>query len=165
VAFVDRLKHPCPGRADRTPNADGWHCRTCAKDVVDLSRLTKRQAAPLLAQRVCIHVELDARGEPVFAPEPDRSLARKLALAGALAIGCASSPPPEPKPQHAAGSVLEPTSLPVGVASDELDSEMLAAWDTPPEQEGPEKILPRPVPQPPPYTQYPPTYDGLWDPF
>jgi hypothetical protein len=141
-----RLKQPCPANADRSPTADGWYCRTCAKDVIDLTRLTKRQAQPLIDRGgICVRLVLAPNGEPVFAPEPRGSALRSLALAGALAIGCAGAAPREPESVASVqGPPMSPDNLPVGVAADEVDHATLTAWQTPPDQEGPMKVTPRP---------------------
>lgn len=74
----------------------GRHCRRCATDVVDLTRVTRSQAEAILRAAggtVCGRVRSDAHGALVFAPEPVRRGILPVAVAGLLAA-CASEPDP-----------------------------------------------------------------------
>src|SRR5262245_16226687 len=113
-----RLKTPCPARADRVPNVGGWFCRTCERDVVDLTRLTRKRAMPLIERGgICIHAALDRNGDPIFAPEPpERSLLHSVALAGALAVGCGGPQVAAPEPRaRIEAPPMTPETLPVGI--------------------------------------------------
>ena len=96
-------------------------CAACANDVVDLTALTRRQAEAVVlrargtADRACIRVAHDVRGEPVFVPEPcqpSRLGAAGLVLAAALgvgALGCGREAPMLP----ASAATLSPMGPPV----------------------------------------------------
>ena len=128
MTFKDRLTRPCAQRwAELLPRGEGRYCGQCDTTVIDLSRLTKRQALEKTKGGACVRARLDERGEPLFRPDPERRLGRRtLAVVAALAGGCASSAPIEPRAeQEPALSAGEP--LPLGVALEELEPAELAA--------------------------------------
>lgn len=74
------------------------HCARCDQEVVDLSRMTEREARARVQQRegrLCVVMRMDATThQPVFRPEPRRARgwAGGLVLAAALTGGgCASA--------------------------------------------------------------------------
>ena len=127
------LRFTCDQRwEDLAPRGQGRHCAKCDRVVVDLARLTKRQAQPYLQEpgRHCVRLAIRGdTGEVLFRPEPPRIAG--VVLAAAVAAGCTSTPAIEPAsaasiPDALAASLpLEPTDVPVGVAVDELDPELL----------------------------------------
>jgi len=72
-------------------------CTSCNRSVYDLSVLTRRQAADLLANnagKVCGRISYDERGNPVFAKErnPIERL-MQISLLGASAVASAAAAP------------------------------------------------------------------------
>ncbi|MCC6874333.1 MAG: hypothetical protein IT378_08540, partial [Sandaracinaceae bacterium] len=162
--FRDRLSSPChaAARGELSTGERGLWCGACEREVIDLTRLTRKQALPVLRSRepVCIRVRLDAEGEPVFVPEIERG-PRGWIVAAALAAGCtapASAPAPPPAASASTERVaMEPTTLPVGFATDELSPELIAQWRAGSEPEPVKRARPGPRitsirarPQPPP---------------
>ena len=151
--FRDRLSSPChaAARGELSTGERGLWCAACEREVIDLTRLTRKQALPVLRSRepVCIRVRLDAEGEPVFVPEIERG-PRGWIVAAALAAGCTAPPPaPEPAPIASASTdrvAMEPTALPVGFATEELSPELIAQWRQGSE---PEQLKRVPRPRPP----------------
>jgi hypothetical protein len=142
--FPQRLGRSCDEQQALTPNKRGFHCARCEKDVVDLTRLTRKQAQPYLQTKGCIRINLGPNGEPVFAPEVERRSVRGLLLAGAMAVGCVAMPPRSPeKSADRTELVMTPTDVPVGIATDEIDGEVFASFDSPAgDEDQPEKVLP-----------------------
>lgn len=126
MTFKDRLTRPCGQRwAELLPRGEGRYCGQCDTTVIDLSRLTKRQALEKTKDGACVRARLDERGELLFRPDPERRLGRRaLAVVAALAGGCASRAPLEPRAEEAP-ALSEP--LPLGVALEELEPAELAA--------------------------------------
>jgi hypothetical protein len=97
-------------------------CGACARNVVDLTGLTRSQAevAVLRARgpegSACIRVAHDADGEPLFAPElvKPRRGATGVVLAAALGLGVAGCSRSEPDPYIPAASLapLGPPAIP-----------------------------------------------------
>lgn len=94
-----RVLQPChEAWAGMTPRGPGRHCTACDKTVVDLTRVTRREAESIVRAHggeLCGRLAVDARGEPVFRPEPLRLA--PLAFVGALAA-CSTDPSPPPPP-------------------------------------------------------------------
>lgn len=80
--------------------ADGRFCQRCQHTVVDLSRMTRRQAEARLAKEagdyLCVRLAIDESDAPLFRPEPSRArtFAGGLVLVAALtAAGCRERDP------------------------------------------------------------------------
>ncbi len=119
-----------------TPRGEGRHCTRCDHVVVDLSRMTRREAERRIARErgdyLCIRMAVDERGEAVFRKPPVTSLAGGLVLVAALtAGGCRDRAPSEPaevamEPCSLEPVVPEPVMLPAGEAP---EPEPVAAVD------------------------------------
>jgi hypothetical protein len=118
-------------------------CEACQHDVVNLSALTEREAAEIVAragaERVCVRYESNEEGRVHFRPEPGAlspALKERIA-AGALATltraaaplipvsallpGCATLPDPAPVlPAPAPPAAVAPAPCPLPVAEDNL---------------------------------------------
>jgi hypothetical protein len=136
--FVDRFEIRCDQDWDRMePRGDGRHCGHCDRTVIDLTRLTRKQAQPYLRSKesICVRTMLDIDDEPLFRIEPKKSVG--ILTAAAIAIGCTAQPQEEmsPEPPEVAAvpddaSVMQPTTLPVGIAPEEIDPQSLVVVDT-----------------------------------
>jgi len=80
--------------------ADGRFCQRCQHTVVDLSRMTRRQAEARVAKEtgeyLCVRLAVNEADAPLFRPEPSRarSFAGGLVLVAALtAAGCRDRDP------------------------------------------------------------------------
>jgi hypothetical protein len=143
--FAERMGGRCAKRwGDLTPRDGGRFCADCQTVVIDLSRLTRREARARVRGGACGRVRLDLDGEPTFRTEPlPRLAAGAIAAIAAVATACAVDPAPdgapaEPPPLASAplplAASLEPTepldgSVPPGVALDELDPRRVASLD------------------------------------
>ncbi len=79
-----------------TPTERGRHCGACEREVIDLVRLTRREARRAIAAAgpsPCLRVAVDARHHAVFRPEP-RSLASMVAGVGLVGALSACEAPP-----------------------------------------------------------------------
>lgn len=86
-----RIHTPCPMKWEELVGDDRRrYCDSCALHVLNGSRLARAEARALITnatERVCMRLEIDARGEPLFAdtpPAPVRTPARGPALARPL---------------------------------------------------------------------------------
>ncbi len=113
-----RVASPCSERwEDMLPRGEGRHCASCEKTVVDLTRVTRRQAEQLVREKggaLCVRLAEDERGELVFRSERKRlPVFAPVALASLLAA-CAAEPnetgPIEDETEH-------PVDLPEGDAT------------------------------------------------
>lgn len=85
-----RVKTPCDRRESTIALVDGaLYCSRCEKNVIDLTRATRRQALALAPEGSCVRLRVDPDGNPVFRSDPDRFSPRALALVATLA-GCAA---------------------------------------------------------------------------
>jgi hypothetical protein len=91
------IPEPCSERWEAMERrSDGRFCGKCQHTVIDLSRMTQRDAKRRLSQvkadYVCVQLAVD-EGEAVFRPEPKRMAqwAGGLVIAAALSAGCSSS--------------------------------------------------------------------------
>jgi hypothetical protein len=132
MRFSERMTRPCDQRwDDLVPRGEGRYCDHCDTVVIDLSRLTRREALERTKNGACVRARLDERGEPMFRPDPVRRPGlRVLAVAAAL-TGCSAAEatdevPPVSAPIDAAIVPVE-VELPTGVAVDELPPEALPA--------------------------------------
>lgn len=78
------------------PLPDGRRCGACGEKVVDLSRLTRKEAARLVARpdAPCVSFEVTDDGETVFRAEPHRAPSFvALGTAGLLLAACAPDGP------------------------------------------------------------------------
>jgi hypothetical protein len=86
---------PCHERwSELTPNADGRYCGKCDKTVVDLTRLTRRQAEKLVVAAgggLCGRLRIDPSGAPVFRPEVARAPGMLGIAAAGLLAACGST--------------------------------------------------------------------------
>lgn len=90
------IPEPCDQRwASMEPSGDGRFCRRCQHAVLDLSRMTRRDAEARIKSETgpyaCVRVAVDERDAAMFRPEPSRarSFAGGLVLVAALtAAGC-----------------------------------------------------------------------------
>ncbi|MCB9595699.1 MAG: hypothetical protein H6719_23455 [Sandaracinaceae bacterium] len=125
--ITDRLVFRCHNRwADLTPRGAGRHCAECDTTVIDLSRLTRREALRRTAKGACVRLRYDAEGAPIFRAEPTRR--GGLVVAAALLGGCASAPDASPAPPVARfespppeGDPLAPIPIAEGVALADLE--------------------------------------------
>jgi hypothetical protein len=119
-----RIPEPCPERWDEMqPRGEGRYCDRCQHTVLDLSRMSRRQAEHRLkAERgdyVCVRLAFDPLERPVFRPEPSRApyFAGGLVLVAALtAGGCAGTETGAGEPevaQLAPDPAAEPPMMPV----------------------------------------------------
>ena len=77
----------CTEQERLSPNERGYHCTRCNKDVIDLTRLTRKQAKPYMKPGTCVKLSLGPNGEPVFAPEIERSGLRSMVWANHAGAG------------------------------------------------------------------------------
>jgi len=119
----ERLTFKCDNRwADLTPHGEGRHCFQCDTTVIDLSRLTLKDALERTSDGACVRLRLGPDGAPLFRGPPPRKSLGGLVVLGALASGCsapaaASPETPEPPPGLVAappGPAAPP--MPEGVA-------------------------------------------------
>lgn len=92
MARID-LEYSCGERWDAMElRAGGRHCGACGENVVDLSRLTQKEAARLIARTdaPCVSFEILADGEVAFRPEQRR--APRLVALGAAGLLAACAP-------------------------------------------------------------------------
>jgi hypothetical protein len=82
------------------PRADGRFCQRCQHTVLDLSRMTRRQAEARIATEtgdyLCVRLAIDEGDAPLFRPEPSRArgFVGGLVLVAALsAAGCREGDP------------------------------------------------------------------------
>jgi hypothetical protein len=118
-----RLSFRCDQRwADLEARPGGRFCGRCERLVVDLTRLTRREARERSREGGCFRLRVDERGEAVFRPEPERLGPKALVLAAALGSGCgpAASSGDDALPPDAAAAI--DAELPRGVALEELPS-------------------------------------------
>lgn len=131
------LESPCHESFEAMPaRSDGRYCGSCRRTVVDLTSLSRREAAALFEKSggdLCGVVQADASGT-IYFPEriqpPGRVAA--AALVSLLAVGCGSS-------VDGAPSVLPPLPSPVPTAS---------AQAYPLSVVGPKQVHPAPSPTP-----------------
>jgi hypothetical protein len=88
-----RIPEPCTERWDQMERtAEGRYCQKCEHSVIDLARLTRREAERRIAKEtgsyVCVRLAVE-EGSAVFRPEPKRApgWAGGLVLAAALSAG------------------------------------------------------------------------------
>src|SRR5688572_11014116 len=98
-----RIQDPCHADwGSMTGDQARRHCAPCDKHVHDLSAMTERDAARLVASARDLCVRYAARPDGSVIHAPVRRLPRALALAGALlaaAPALASSVPARPEPE------------------------------------------------------------------
>jgi hypothetical protein len=111
-----RIPEPCHERwEDMQPRGEGRFCERCQHTVVDLTRMSRRQAERRLKKErgdyLCIQLALDPLERPVFRPEPSRAAhwAGGLVLVAALTAGGCSAGGDE----GAEVAQLEPEPCPV----------------------------------------------------
>ena len=109
-----RIQSPCPKRWDDLQgNEQKRFCSECSLHVHNSAALTQREAEALVARadgRVCMRIECDPSGAPVF--RRDESTAARLArwalgAGAALLAACHGSQPAQPAP---AAQPVEPPS-------------------------------------------------------
>jgi hypothetical protein len=162
MTFADRFKMRCDQRwEDMSPRGDGRHCTHCDRTVIDLSKLTRKQAKPYLQPGNCVRAQLDERGEAMFRTEPQRGPLAGLALAAAMSVGCGSTPQTTARIEAPPiAEAMQTTDVPVGVAVEELDSQLIASFEAPAEEES-ERIKPVAAVRPQPaYPQHYPMIMG-----
>ncbi len=119
--LVERLSYRCDNRwADLEPRGPGRHCHECDTTVIDLSRLTQKEALARTAGGACVRLRFDGAGAPVFRVEPTRR--GGLVVAAALLGGCAGGPAPAPprvevqaEPLPETAIALAPAAVPAGI--------------------------------------------------
>ncbi|HJL14332.1 MAG TPA: hypothetical protein RMH99_01680, partial [Sandaracinaceae bacterium LLY-WYZ-13_1] len=72
------ITDPCQEPWERMkPRAEGRYCERCERTVIDLSRMTRREAERRVRaateDRICVQLALDPLDRPVFRPEPKRA--------------------------------------------------------------------------------------------
>jgi hypothetical protein len=89
-----RIPEPCEERWEEMEERPGGRfCRRCQHTVVDLSRMSRRQAQARVGRAgggyLCVQLALDEQGAPLFRPEPSRAprWAGGLVLVAALGAG------------------------------------------------------------------------------
>jgi hypothetical protein len=90
-----RIKTPCDRqRSNIARVGKALYCDRCEKNVVDLTRATRREALALAPEGSCVRLRVDGDGNPVFRPEIERfTSGRTLAIVASLVGGCAAEPP------------------------------------------------------------------------
>lgn len=92
MRLSDRLKGPCDQRwADLVPRGEGRYCGLCDTVVIDLSRLTRREALERTRGGACVRARLDEHGEPIFRPDSARRTGLSVLAVAAALTGCGSS--------------------------------------------------------------------------
>jgi hypothetical protein len=113
MSLVDRVTNRCDQRwADLTPRGEGRYCQKCDTTVVDLSRLTKKDATARSKDGGCFRMRLDEQGLPIFRPEPVRFGLKSMAIAATL-VGCSAAPP---ESTHATAEVAGEPMAPVSIS-------------------------------------------------
>jgi hypothetical protein len=115
------IRTPCPKRWEELSGDDRRrYCSECSLHVLNAVALTWREARELVDSsegRVCMRIEYDPAGAPVFRRSRAARLARWLAGAGAALLaacqgGSRSAPPAAPvEPQSRTGQVVAPEPL------------------------------------------------------
>jgi hypothetical protein len=104
---LPRIHTPCPKRWDELIGDDRKRfCEACSLHVHNGAALTRDEATAIVrtaTERVCMRLEYDPAGEPVFrAPAPRRrtfaarAAAWMLSAADGVLAACARTTPPEP---------------------------------------------------------------------
>lgn len=163
-----QIKTPCPKSWDQLTGGEAKrYCSECCLHVHNAAQLTRVEAVELVAkssERVCMRMQLDESGAPVFrdTPTPER---RRLTLAGratrwalttaaGLLAACHRSESVNPPVDSGPNSGSAQTTTKMGkVAGPELMGDV--ATPQPPRQMLGEVYVPTP-PQPPPETIPPP---------
>ncbi|QDV04885.1 hypothetical protein Poly30_03790 [Planctomycetes bacterium Poly30] len=122
-----KIEEPCPMRwAELLGAGSRRYCGQCALHVVDGSAMTKAAAKRLVedsSERVCMRVELDEGGRPVYLPETSsqgkRLAGLGLVVASGMLVACtddapsATHPDPEPGPTSSNSDLVdEPLARP-----------------------------------------------------
>lgn len=110
---VPRIQTACPKSWNELAgNGDKRFCSQCSLHVHDAARMTRAEAVALVREsttRVCMRMEYDAAGQPVFRPEPSARTWRErvsrwtAAAAAGLLAACSGSSPTTAHPTTGSG--------------------------------------------------------------
>lgn len=124
-----RIAEPCEERwEDMERRPEGRFCDRCQHTVLDLTRLTKREATKRLKQetRDYVCVQLAMRGDDaVFKPEPKSRWAPGLVLAAALTVGCSGGRPAETETPIATAPTIPTPIAPEPIAPTPVATEVI----------------------------------------
>lgn len=133
------ITEPCDEPWDRmTPRGNGRHCVRCDKVVIDMTKMTRREAKAALAEvegdTACVQLDFDRFADPVFPPEPKRAphWASGLVLVAALTAGGCSTRRgeraeivEEEEPEVAEGPPMMPPMMPLDGAVEDDEPEFV----------------------------------------
>lgn len=119
---VPRIQTACPKSWNELAgNGDKRFCAQCSLHVHDASRMTRTQAVAMVREsptRVCMRMEYDSAGQPMFRPEPSATTWRErvarwtAAAAAGLLAACSGSNPTATDPSSTTGELGSPQTQP-----------------------------------------------------
>ncbi len=141
------LSSPCTESYEAMPlRGRGRHCGACDKTVIDMTRMTRREAEALFDadENLCGNVLANDAGETFFMEPPRFSGALATGLAAALLVsGCGAAEQHPSAPVTASAPITAPLMMPIRAKQNGPETEVLEAVAAVPcEAEAPTEAAP-----------------------